>query len=390
MIAIAVISAILLAVCVVVYSPHSSRGWTLAWGLAAVTLTLLLGVPPTLIYVAASLTAVTFLLRNWRVSRPIYAVTAAAAVACVLTPYFSWRVWRGREIAALRSEYPIVSLRERLAYEEHGGRRRLSKEVRFTLPDSHPELARTIEDTEYRLERSFWGTQGRRESAEAMMRAHHGFVLEFIRSDDFGVVRARNLPLRRDYLELPEPAPVLACVPPDYETISREALSENTPKPPPLAEFHTRSVVNFANAPGLGYANSLDEVVAFQPHGFRFAPQWPEHSGRTLRVMHVQLVSLLKHDTPAVYLSENLPRMAELSSATAETRPLDDFEVEALQKLHDGRELVIDDHPDHIRMFGAIRSLRQCTTCHETTRRGELLGAFSYLFRDVRLAAGAP
>jgi hypothetical protein len=392
MTAIAVMSVILVGVSTLVYSPRSVRGRALGWGLAALTVTAVpLAAPPTLIYVAASLTGVTVLLRTMKGAQGLYAVVATAAVACVLVPYVTWRVSRGREIAAHRNDFPIVSLRERLAYERQPGRVLLSESERLTLPDSKPELVRVLEGTEYRLERSLQATRetyGRRGSAESLMQAHHGFVLEFVRADDFGVTRFRNLPLRRDYLELPEPPPVLACLPPD-DTSSLEALAQYTPEPPLLAEFHDRSVVNFINAPGLGSARSLDEVVAFQPHGFRFAPQWPIHSGRKLKLMHVQLVSLLKHDMPVAYLSENLPRMAELSSATAETRPLDDFEVHSLHKLRGGLELVVDDHPDHIRMFGAIRSLRQCTTCHETTRRGDLLGAFTYLFRDVRLTGVA-
>ena len=60
------------------------------------------------------------------------------------------------------------------------------------------------------------------------------------------------------------------------------------------------------------------------------------------------------------------------------TRQLDTFEQESLRQLRGGEEIVIEHELNHIRMVGAIRAAKQCLDCH-SVRRGELLGAFSYL-----------
>jgi len=75
------------------------------------------------------------------------------------------------------------------------------------------------------------------------------------------------------------------------------------------------------------------------------------------------------------YVSKNLPQMDELRDA--QTRPLDDFEQHALDRLRSDEDLVIDDAPNRIRMVGSLRAGKDCLECH-SVRRGELLGAFSY------------
>ena len=80
--------------------------------------------------------------------------------------------------------------------------------------------------------------------------------------------------------------------------------------------------------------------------------------------------------TERVYLSEHLPRMDELRNA--ETRALDEFEQRALPQLHDGEDTVVEQGLNQIRMLGSVRAAKQCLDCH-SVRRGDLLGAFSYL-----------
>jgi hypothetical protein len=100
----------------------------------------------------------------------------------------------------------------------------------------------------------------------------------------------------------------------------------------------------------------------------------------------------LKHETPRVYESDHLPRMEELSSATAKTRELGKFEAAALQKLLEGEEIHTAGTPNRIEMLGAVRASKQCLQCHEVPR-GTLLGAFSYeLRRDppIKIAPEPP
>lgn len=155
-----------------------------------------------------------------------------------------------------------------------------------------------------------------------------------------------------------------------------------------LALAHRRGIVDFANPERLGIIGftkdgnkpkrDLDRVVGFQAHAFRSMPDVDLPSGTQWRIADLQLVSLLKHDPPAAYLSQNLPRMDELRQAA--TRPLDSFEFASLDRLRRGEELIVAEGSLTIRMLGAIRAARQCIECHDVTR-GTLLGAFSYRLR---------
>jgi len=118
---------------------------------------------------------------------------------------------------------------------------------------------------------------------------------------------------------------------------------------------------------------SRSEVAGFQAHAFS---QMPRFNYSPWHVHTVELVSLLKHDPPAVYVSDNLPRMEELRDAP--TRELESFELAALDKLRSGEGLVVEPDPGvMLRMVGAIRAGRQCLDCHQGPR-GALLGAFTY------------
>ena len=93
------------------------------------------------------------------------------------------------------------------------------------------------------------------------------------------------------------------------------------------------------------------------------------------QIRRLELVSLLKHAEPAVYLSEHLPRMDELKKAR--TRPLGKFEAQALQSLQEGEDLVAEASTNRIVLMGSLRASKQCLKCHEQ-QLGTLLGAFSY------------
>lgn len=97
--------------------------------------------------------------------------------------------------------------------------------------------------------------------------------------------------------------------------------------------MHENGLIDFLNPEGFGYVKSRREVAGFRPHQFRSLPslQTPEQKVPVWIVHRLELVSLLKHEVPAVYLSEHLPRMDELREA--QTRPLDAFETTALTAL---------------------------------------------------------
>jgi|GEM_PF-897696 len=275
----------------------------------------------------------------------------------------------------------------------------------------------------------------RKKSLRFLQTMHYDNVLDFINSEGFG--DGRRLRPRASVIDLP-PLPYLPQQeppPPDLATFDRspgEMLPEKRPptgnqppddehlanadekagdekgnpaegnvtphdservrgpQPPTtdqLQEFHLAGTIDFVNAPGFGYIPSqkgsgtpfgdLSRVMGFQPHAFRKPPGIRRAPGTqaTWLIDRLELVSLLKHSEPAVYISKHLPRMDELSEAT--TRPLSDFESQALPKLRAGEELVIDTQPGEIRMLGAVRAITRCLDCHRA-REGDLLGAFTY------------
>lgn len=134
-----------------------------------------------------------------------------------------------------------------------------------------------------------------------------------------------------------------------------------------LPGLHADAVLDFVNPGGFGYVKDRRHVVGFQPHGFSKVP--------APSVRRVELVGLLLHPGPVVYVSEKLPAMGELRAAR--TRALDLFEAKGLAAVRGGEDLVAEESGGVARAVGAIRSVRRCVGCH-VGEWGDLLGAFSY------------
>ena len=129
------------------------------------------------------------------------------------------------------------------------------------------------------------------------------------------------------------------------------------------------ALVDFANPRGFGYVRDRDHVAGFESHGFTELP--------ANTIARLELVSLLMHDEPAVYVSDHLPEMTRLRGVP--TRPLDEFEATGVANLRQGEDLFESaSHP--ARLLGSLRNAQQCVACHGGSR-GDLLGAFSYTFR---------
>ena len=137
---------------------------------------------------------------------------------------------------------------------------------------------------------------------------------------------------------------------------------------------HETNVLHFANTKKFGYVRDREHAAGFLPHEFIDEPA----GFRSWKIQKLELISLLKFDEPAVYISNELPKMKDLKDA--KTRPLDSFESQALTALRHGDDLQVQSSPDSIRMLGSIRALKQCIQCH-SVERGDLLGAFSYQLR---------
>jgi hypothetical protein len=140
-----------------------------------------------------------------------------------------------------------------------------------------------------------------------------------------------------------------------------------------LVGLHTGGVLDFVNPRGWGYVKSRDRVAGFLPHRFSKVPE-----AKVWVVQRIELVGLLKHPEPVVYLSDRLPAMTELRDAP--TRSLDDFESAGLEAVRRGEEGFAARRGDVARFVGGIRAAKQCVECHGG-ERGDLLGAFSYTLR---------
>lgn len=309
-----------------------------------------------------------------------------------------------REHRKLLEENPYVDVQERLGYENRGealGRADGSPaanrdgEQEATEPVG-PESLREIlhaEDAKD-LDRGL-RSRFREQSLASLARTHAGFVADFVDAEGFGVIRMVRIPVDRKHIELPDPPPLTL---PEPVPSPPQSADGSDPRPVAAAEpaaidarasrpdvillsrMHRDGIVDFVNPEGFGYVKSRKEVLGFQSHGFREIPAIAARAGETSKwqIVSLELVSLLKHDPPAAYVSRHLPRMAELIDAP--TRPLDPFESTALAKLRAGGELVVDSTAEEIRMLGPLRAYKECRQCHQVEDRA-LLGAFTYRLR---------
>lgn len=263
---------------------------------------------------------------------------------------------RGQE--RLRAEYPFESIEDRLPR---------------SVPPSGPGDRDRLDRLELAIEKDASGYRRQRQLAFL----HAETTNRFVDAAGFGVGRMvrvepseRTLageprddaPPQADYLhpQLAEPAPGFA-----------------RPDPVALGRLHDDGFLDFVNSAGFGYVKDRRHVAGFQSHGFSKVPgpadKWA--------VARLELVGLLRHDEPVVYVSSKLPRMDELKDSP--TRPLDAFESESLAKLRGGADLYVGLGSESSRFVGAVRSTKQCVECHGG-ERGALLGAFSYRLRPAK------
>jgi hypothetical protein len=259
-----------------------------------------------------------------------------------------------RHNEALRTEYPLTSLEDRLPR---------------TVPTSVGGDETRLEFLEYRIaSEGGWRTHELKE-------LHEGTVRRFEASPGFGRGRTFAFSPAETYLPAePRDAPLQ----PDYFSPSlKESHPElQLPHKNSLNHFHTMGILDFVNPRGFGFVKDRQHVAGFQSHGFSRVPEpvgdW--------KVASVELVGLLRHEKPVVYLSNKLPRMDELSDKSI--RQLDAFETTALTELQRGADLHLGEGKDTGRFLGAIRSTKQCIECHGG-ERGALLGAFTYRLRPT-------
>ena len=208
-------------------------------------------------------------------------------------------------------------------------------------------------------------------------RLHEDTVEAFVNSPGFGVARGVGFPteerlkprLERGDTPVQPGPPVIWGYGEPFGTVPDTDQKR-------LAGLHASGLLDFVNAREWGYVQSRSRVAGFLSHRFSRVPEI-----ETWRVQRIELVGLLKHPEPVVYVSDRLPAMIELPSVP--TRPLDTFEEAGLGAVRRGEDGFAARRGDVIRFVGGIRSARQCVECHGG-ERGDLLGAFSYALLPAR------
>jgi len=311
---------------------------------------------------------VVLLVPRW--GRRLYLASSCVATLVAYSIFFR-SLHEKREVwAELKHEFPYETLVDRLP-------------PRMAMNTSPPSDLGRLDKLESEIQRKEYDVAGHYWS-EALHDLHENSVDEFVNRPGFGFGRImsndqvvseiktfRNIvhdrsPVRQpDYLN--------PFTPPSKKHISA-LQSWNTGE---MFNIHDNGVLDFVNTNGLGYVKDREHVAGFQKHGMSKVPK----GSTEWSVAHIDLVGLVVHEKPVVYITANLPQMDEVSSAPK--RPLDSFELAGLETLREGEDLYYRGAGDKARMLGSIRCVKQCLACHGGSR-GDLLGAFSYgLIRET-------
>lgn len=321
-----------------------------------------------------------------RSSAVVFRAATAAILAVVFAVFFVRGLYRLHELQITRRTYPVQSLAGRLAYE--------TKHAETTAGEGRVPTSSEVERNLIRAEEQAPLLSYR----QMQLKSLHALTTdEFIMSPGFGVGRMRRVSHvivgRPENPPIPQPVPTelassadaTASLDPPVELRRNDALRHAVMDA--AGDMHRRSVADFLSPERFGYVKSREHVVGFEPHQLASTPQLSADVAgveNEWRIARLELVGLLKHDEPRVYVSPYLPRMDELQDAPS--RPLDNFEMRALVVLRNDTDTVVDERPDVLRMLGSLRADKSCLECH-LVRRGELLGAFSYELLQKRPAA---
>ena len=143
---------------------------------------------------------------------------------------------------------------------------------------------------------------------------------------------------------------------------------------------HYLNWFNFLDPASFGWTKEFQTTAGFVPHAFHKPASKFEYQGVVRQLESLLLISLHRFDEPRVYVLDHLPRMDQLSSEDAQTRPVNEFEKQALSKLAYQSDIEIHTENDRLLMLGSIRANESCLQCH-AVEPGDLLGAFTYRFK---------
>ncbi|MEZ6064514.1 MAG: hypothetical protein R3B90_02130 [Planctomycetaceae bacterium] len=325
---------------------------------------------------ALLLLALAFCSQFSKLSAPGFAVTAAAALLTVS----GLAAWTARDtiarVVAARERFPVVSVQPRLEYEQVAGEQIAAPTTIDLVPENRETLARSMREYLHPgAPNGYWVRNW------SLRNLHRTSALRFVTGAGFGIQRMSGLDVTDLPLEPIEPIEPTCPLPDPSLSDARHA-----DLPTGLDSLHWLGAGNFLSETQMGDVLGDQRVVGFEPHAFSS----PAPTPASYRLQELLLVSLLKQVGPRVYESDYLPNMAELSSGTVPTRPLDDFETAALERLRGGEDIVVDEsRGDEVRMLGSLRAIEQCLNCHSVPK-GTLLGAFTYRLAQLPMPTSDP
>lgn len=299
--------------------------------------------------------------------RRIYMSLSCIATVMAYAIVSQWTVNDQQELTQLKEEYSFENLENRLPKQIPQSAPSASNQDR--LMDFESEVSSALNNFESHMRTS------------ALASLHMISVDRFVKQSGFGVGRTVRTPtsaslLKQIQYSTPPRTPIQQ---PDYanpfiaptKNLSLHLQDWNSDK---MLRLHDNGVLDFINPLGFGYIKDREHVAGFQKHGMTKVPA----ANTTWSIAHLELVGLVVHEKPLVYMTANLPQMEEAQNAPR--RPLDSFELEGLEALRAGEDLYYRGSESKARMMGSIRAGEQCLKCHGGSR-GDLLGAFSYGLR---------
>jgi hypothetical protein len=285
---------------------------------------------------------------------------AAGLVVTMLAVYglmLSSAIVEVRKLEALKDNTPFESLAGRLAYEEEPTLIAASNQT-IQLTDVLAKKL-NIQDGDHDIRRH--------SRAWALEQLHEHTATQFARAAGFGVSRMPYVTPRLIELEPRMPLTLPANV--SLTPLNAEHTS--------LESLHETATYNFVDPERMAYIRTRDEVSGFESHGLASLDrdEYKPNKRPDWQVTRLELVSLLRHKEPRVYVAKTLPAMDQL--ADIPSRQLNSFEQSALPQLTTQKNVVVNDQHEQIEMLGALRAGTTCLECHHGNR-GKLLGAFSY------------
>ena len=292
----------------------------------------------------------------------------------------------------LRETFPFESLEDRLDFNKSDPKRvplRLSRRTRalIKLHTNHVENFIRQEDQGFRREPTSPRYLFPREETELLEAIYPEPVSSEVTHEPV-VALDQTIKMKKTGYPMPNPQYL-----PDVEFV-RKLDDRGMPRQQLLSIFNSSLAEKFSSNTGL--VAGITKVSGFETHRVKLTKTWSGNlpayvdqylgketegaesdEGIIWKVNRIQLISLLIHDEPCAYQTENLPNMEELGNDTAQTRVLNEFEVEAIEKLKAEEQLLVRATLNRILMVGSIRAKKNCLQCH-AAQENDLLGAFSY------------